>query len=116
MTNLLKFQIFLLAGWNKVRIPAGARKIEFFSLPKRPERLGQCWRIFPGARAQIVYKFWKNTTRTHGNLKEQNQVMEPSIIIINYTIIIINAHYYYIVQLMQIIIIIIIIIFLIKSS
>ena len=55
------------------------------------------WRIFLRARVQIVHKFDEIPSRYPGNFEEQNQVLEPSIIIMNYCIIIINVDYNYIV-------------------
>jgi hypothetical protein len=60
--------------------------------------LQQDWRTLLRARAQNVYKFEETLLCAHGNFKEQNNVLESSIIIINYCIIIIiviNAFYSY---------------------
>ena len=44
--------------------------------------LGQGWRTFLRARAQIVYKFGINSFAYHENFEDQNKVLQPSIIII----------------------------------
>jgi len=53
------------------------------------------WRNFLRTRAQIYCKFWKKFSRAHGNIVEENKVLDSSIIIIKYCMII-NAYYNYI--------------------
>jgi len=56
----------------------------------------QGWRTILRARAQMLYKFRKKkNSRAHENFEQQNKVLEPPIVIINYCIII-NAYYNYI--------------------
>jgi hypothetical protein len=44
----------------------------------------QGWRTFRRARTQTVYNFRKkNHSHAHGNVEEENTVLEPSITIIN---------------------------------
>ena len=51
------------------------------------------------AHAKIVYKFRRKLSCARGNVEEQNEALESSIIITNYyIIIIINAYYNYIVN------------------
>jgi len=57
--------------------------------------LDQGWWTLLRARAQTVYKFQRILWRTYGNFEEENKVLEPAIIVINYCIII-NAYYNYI--------------------
>jgi len=57
--------------------------------------LNQGWRTLLRARAQTLYKFRRILLRTYGNFEEQNKVLEPTIIIINYCIIR-NAYYNFI--------------------
>ena len=59
--------------------------------------LVQGWRTFLRTRAQIVYKFRRNSFACCGNVEEQNKVLESSIIINIYRIIIINAYYNYVI-------------------
>jgi len=50
-----------------------------------PESIVQGWRNFLSALAQIVYfNFEEILSRAHGNFKEQKNVLESSIIVINY--------------------------------
>jgi len=49
-------------------------------------------------RAQLIVTLEETLLHTHGKFEKRNNVLEPSIIVINYCIIIvINAHYHYIV-------------------
>jgi len=59
--------------------------------------LYQGWPSFLRGRVQIVQKFQRNFSYTHGNFVDQNKVMEPSKISINFFIMIINAYCSYIV-------------------
>jgi len=50
---------------------------------------------------KLSITFEEILSRAHGNFEEQNKVLDPSIVIINYCIIIINAYYNCIVLLMD---------------
>ena len=56
--------------------------------------LEQGWQTSLRARAQIVYKFGRNSLHIYGNFEEQNKFLESSIIIINYCMIIILYYDY----------------------
>jgi len=61
-------------------------------------RLEQGWRtFFEGASPNLLYISKKVLSRALGNFEEQNKVLEPCIIIINYCIIFINSQYNYII-------------------
>ena len=52
---------------------------------------------FRGSPPKLSINFEEILSHAHGNFKEQNKVLESSLIFINYHNIIINAYYNYIV-------------------